>query len=180
MGVETIARRYASALADVAVSAGETESVKSELHAWDQLIRTNPDLESAFLNPSIAHMNKERLLENLIQRTSPSKTVGNFLRVLLQNSRLNELPEIVEKLDRVIDERNGIVSGSVTSARQLSDDQKKAFAETLSKQTGKDVRLTFDTDNGLIGGAVTRVGSTVFDGSVRSQLDHLKDQMIKV
>ncbi|MDH3529276.1 MAG: ATP synthase F1 subunit delta [Acidobacteriota bacterium] len=179
MGVETIARRYASALADVAIKSGRTEEITSELNSWQKLIDSSQELNTAFGNPSIAHASKEKVLESLIARSKPSVMTANFLRVLLRNSRLTALPFIAAKFSDELEERSGNVSGSVVSARELSEREKTAFAENLKKATGKNVRLTFEIDPELIGGAVTRVGSTVFDGSIRTQLIQLEESMIK-
>lgn len=178
MSVETVARRYATALADVVLKHGEVETVKSELKIWEDLIKSNTDLQTAFANPAIAHLNKEKVLENLLAKTKPSKTTANFLRVLLRNSRLTELSEINEKFASVLDERNGIVSAEIISARPLSEAEKSEFKKNLARLTGKKVNLNFDIDENIIGGVVTRVGSTVYDGSVRTQLENLKQQLI--
>ncbi len=80
MSVETVARRYATALADVVIKTGETNSVKTELKTWEEMISSNSQLLQAFSNPSIAQENKEKVLENLIEKTKPTKTTANFLR----------------------------------------------------------------------------------------------------
>jgi F-type H+-transporting ATPase subunit delta len=178
MSVETVARRYATALADVVLKSGETETVKKELKLWEDLIKSNSDLQTVFANPSIAHLGKEKVLEGLLAKTKPSKTSGNFLRVLLRNGRLTELGEINEKFASVLDERGGIVSAEVISARPLSDAQKKEFQVNLARLTGKKVNLNFNIDENIIGGVVTRVGSTVYDGSVKTQLENLKQELI--
>src|SRR5688500_7350929 len=133
MSVETVARRYATALADVVMKSGATETVKSELKSWEDLINENPNLQNAFANPSIAHLNKEKVLEDLLAKTKPSKTTANFLRILLRNSRLTELHEINEKFASVLDERSGIVSAEITSARPLSEAEKAEFQANLAK-----------------------------------------------
>jgi F-type H+-transporting ATPase subunit delta len=178
MSVETVARRYANALADVVTKTGETASVQTELKTWEQLISANNDLQTAFGNPAISQVNKERVLENLIERTRPAKTTANFLRVLLRNNRLTEIGEINEKLTSVLEERSGTVSAQITSARALSEVEKSEMQTNLSKLTGRTVRLNFQIDETLIGGVVTRIGSTVYDGSVKTQLEELKQQMI--
>ena len=178
MSVETIARRYGTALADVVLKTGETEMVKSELKTWEQMIASSGDLRNAFGNPSIAHISKERVLESLISKTNPSKTTANFLRIVVRNGRLTELSEINDKFEAVLEERGGNVLAEVTSARELSEDQKRELRSNLEKLTGKHVHLNFGIDPSLIGGVVTRVGSTVYDGSVKSQLENLKEQMI--
>ena len=178
MSVETVARRYATALADVVTKTSETDSVKTELKTWEQLISSNTDLQTAFGNPSISLVNKEKVLENLIEKTKPMKTTANFLRVLLRNGRLTEIGEINEKFASVLEERSGAVSAQITSARSLSEVEKAEMQSNLSKLTGKTVSLNFQTDETLIGGVVTRIGSTVYDGSVKARLAELKHQMI--
>jgi F-type H+-transporting ATPase subunit delta len=178
MSVETVARRYANALADVVTKSGETDSVRNELKIWETMISGNTDLQTAFSNPAISQDNKEKVLENLIEKTRPTKTTANFLRILLRNNRLTEIREINEKFSSVLEERSGAVSAQIISARSLSEAEKAEMQANLSKLTGKTVSLNFETDPTLIGGVVTRIGSTVYDGSVRTQLSELKHQMI--
>ena len=178
MSVETVARRYASALADVVVKSGETEIVRNELKSWEELVNSNANLQDAFANPAIAHLSKEKVLDSLLEKTKPSKTTANFLRVLLRNSRLTELRQINEKFASVLEERSGIVAANITSARELSPAEKADLQANLAKLTGKQVNLNFDINEQLIGGVVTRIGSTVYDGSVKTQLENLKEQLI--
>lgn len=178
MSVETVARRYAVALADVVKSSGETETVRDEMKIWESLLTSNADLQNAFRNPAISQADKEKVLNNLIEKTKPSKTTANFLRVLLRNGRLTEISEINQKFASVLEERSGVVSANITSARELSDAQKNEVLLNLELLTGKRMNLEFKTDESLIGGIVTRIGSTVYDGSVRTQLQELKQQMI--
>jgi F-type H+-transporting ATPase subunit delta len=178
MSVETVARRYAVALADIVLKTGETETVKSELKTWEDLMKSNADLQTAFANPAINNLNKEKILNGLLEKTKPSKTTANFLRVLLQNSRLAELGEINEKFASVLEERSGVISANITSSRPLSDSEKAELQLNLAKMTGKSVNLNFDIDENIIGGVVTRVGSTVYDGSVKTQLENLKQQLV--
>lgn len=180
MSVETVARRYAGALADIVMQADETETVQTELKTWEEMLTTNLDLRNAFYNPAIAHQSKEKVLESIINRANPSKTTANFLRVLLKNNRLTEIKAINEKFDTVLDERKGVISASVTSSRELTETEKAEMQANLAKLTGgKEIRLEYKIDENIIGGAITRVGSTVYDGSVKTQLELLKQQMIK-
>ena len=178
MSVETVARRYANALADVVTKTGDVDSVRNELKTWELMISANHDLQTAFGNPAISQVNKEKVLENLIEKTKPTKTTANFLRILLRNNRLTEIGEINEKFSSVLEERSGAVSAQIISARSLSEAEKAGMQANLSKLTGKNVSLNFATDETLIGGVVTRIGSTVYDGSVKTQLAELKHQMI--
>lgn len=178
MSIETIARRYGTALADVVLKSGETETVKQELNGFGAMISENADLHSIFSNPSIAHASKENLLGELIKRTKPSKTTANFLRVLLQNSRLTELAEISERFESVLEERSGVVSAEIISARELPATERKEFEKNLASLTGKTVRVNYAVDADIIGGVVTRIGSTVYDGSVRTKLENLREQLV--
>jgi F-type H+-transporting ATPase subunit delta len=178
MSIETVARRYATALADVVMRSGETEVVRSELSQWEQLLTSNAELMNAFSNPSIAHSNKESVLEQLISRSAPSKTTSNFLRVLLRNGRLTELQEINDRFAAVLEERSGIVSAAITSARELGGDERDELRQNLERLTGRKVNIDFQIDQNIIGGVVTRIGSTVYDGSVKTQLENLRQQLV--
>ena len=178
MSVETVARRYALALADVVANSSETETVKNELKTWEALINANTDLQTAFSNPAISQADKEKVLNNLIEKTKPTKTTANFLRVLIRNGRLTEIGAINTKFASVLEERSGIVSANITSARELSEAQKTEVLLNLELLTGKRMNLEFKTDESLIGGMVTRIGSTVYDGSVKTQLQELKQQLV--
>lgn len=178
MSIETVARRYATALADVVMKTGEIATVQTELKAWEGMISSNADLQRAIANPAIAHLNKEKVLESLITKTKPSKTTSNFLRVLLRNNRLIELAEINERFASVLDERTGVVGAEVVSARELSEAERNELNESIVKLTGKNVKTNFVIDKDIIGGVVTRIGSTVYDNSVKTQLENLKQQLV--
>ncbi len=178
MSAETVARRYAVALADVVLQNGDIEIVKNELTVWNQMMISNGELLEAFRSPAIAHLNKEKVLENLLEKAKPSKTTANFLRVLLRNGRLTELDEINTRFEAVLAERSGEVTGQVVSARPLGKTEKSEIKTNLEKLTGKTVILNFETDENIIGGVVASVGSTIYDGSVKTQLENLKQQMI--
>jgi F-type H+-transporting ATPase subunit delta len=178
MSDETVARRYATALADVVTASGDADSVRSELKSWEDLIRSNENLRNAFGNPSIAHIKKEGVLEGLLAKAALSRTTANFLRVLLSNSRLMDLDEINQRFESVLEERSGAVRGEVSSAHELSESQRAELKASLEKLTGKRVLLNFTTNKDLIGGVVTRIGSTVYDSSVRTQLENLKEELL--
>ncbi len=179
MSSQTAARRYASALADVVIPQGDERVVQSELKAWESMIAENSGLQEAFGNPTVAYVQKHKVLESLIARTKVHPTTANFLRVLLKNQRLAEVAEVNAKLAEVIDERTGIVSAQVVSARPVSDAIKSSLEQKLTQITGKKARLTFETDESLLGGMVTRIGSTIYDGSVRNQLSRLREELAR-
>jgi F-type H+-transporting ATPase subunit delta len=174
---QTIARRYATALADVISEQGEEAEVRAELAEWEQMLSANPSLLEIFRNPTVGYEQKQKLLSELINRTKVRSTTANFLRVLLKNQRLAELSQVTAKLSQILDERSGMVGAEVISAQPLSAATTAALAERLGNLTGKKVNLNFATDESLLGGIVTRIGSTVYDGSVRNQLERLGEQL---
>ncbi|MBV9217557.1 MAG: F0F1 ATP synthase subunit delta [Acidobacteria bacterium] len=178
MSIETVARRYSTALADVVTTHGDVTAVRKELAAWSELVSSNPDLATVFANPAIAHANKEKVLDQLIAKTKPSQTTANFLRVLLKNGRLTELAEINTRFEAEIEERSGTVSAEITSARELPAAEQKDFQDAIEKLTGKKVTVNYSVDETLIGGVVTRIGSTVYDGSIKTKLENLREQLI--
>jgi len=175
LSLQTVARRYATALADVAIERREEREVQNELDQWATMIESNPQLKEVFANPTIVHDHKRKVLEDLLARTRVRDTTASFLRVLLKNQRLAQLRDIVERFRYVLDERAGVLAGSVTTARPIPEELKKTLHETLSAATGRTVRLSFSTDEKIIGGMVARIGSTVFDGSVESHLERLAE-----
>ncbi len=142
------------------------------------MMTSNNELQEVFSSPAIAHLNKEKVLENLLESSKPNKTTANFLRVLLRNNRLTELGKINERFESVIAERSGQVTAKVVSARPFGDGEKSEIQTGLEKLTGKKVSINYETDENIIGGVVTTIGSTVYDGSVKTQLENLKKEMI--
>lgn len=177
MSSMTVARRYASALADVIVDRDEEAVVREELEAWAQMVHQNPLLLEALTNPTVPYDQKSKVLNEIIAKANVRPTTANVLRLLLRNQRFGELPQINAKLGEIMDERAGVVSAEVTSARPISEPVRSALEQTLQQITNKRVRLNFATDETLLGGIVTRIGSTIYDGSVRSQLDRLKQEL---
>lgn len=173
MSSRVVARRYASALADVVIARKEETAVQDELVAWESMIQANAQLNEVLTSPAISYEEKRSVLNHLIERTKVSASTANFLQILLRNQRLTELGEINKRLTSVLDERAGVVAAQVTTARPISEDAKKSIYQRLAAVTGKDVRLSFAIDEKLIGGMVTRLGSTVYDGSIRNQLGQI-------
>jgi F-type H+-transporting ATPase subunit delta len=177
LSLQTVARRYATALADVSIERREEREIQSELDQWSSMLESNPQLKEVFSNPTVAYDQKRKLVEELISRTRVRETTASFLRVLLTNQRLSQLRDIAERYGYVLDERAGLVAANVTTARPISEELKNSLHETLAAATGRKVRLTFTTDETIIGGLVARVGSTVFDGSVQNQLERLSESL---
>jgi F-type H+-transporting ATPase subunit delta len=177
MSVQTMARRYASALADVVLERGEALEVQIELARWEEMLDSSPNLLEVLRNPTITLDKKRDVLNKLIERAVPRQTTVNFLKVLLQNQRLTDLGEINRKFAQTLDERAGMVAATVTTARAVPEHTHQELIGKLALLTGKKVKVGFATDPDLLGGIVTRIGSTVYDGSVRNQLQMIKEKM---
>jgi len=180
LSLETIARRYATALADVVIARGEALPVQKELAEWGSMISANPLLAEVFSNPTVPYEQKQNLLQDLISRSRVLPTTSNFLQVLLRNQRLAQLDEVNKRLATILDQRAGLVAAEVTTARPIAPASAQDLERKLASVTGKRVRLTFKTDSELIGGMIVRLGSTIYDGSVRNQLDLVERQMAGV
>ena len=172
-----MARRYATALADVVLAHREAREVQQELGDWAAMMQSHPELLEVFRNPVIAYEQKRKVLAALIARTRVRPTTANFLQVLLRNHRLTDLREINHSFARELDERAGLVLAHITTARPISAQEQEALRVRLAQLTGSRVYLQFAVDEALIGGIATRIGSTVYDGSVRTRLQQIKQQI---
>ena len=177
MSIQTVARRYATALADVVMARGEARQVQEELSAWEMMMESNPMLMEVFGNPTIPYDQKQKVLITLIKRARLRPTTANLLQLLLSNQRLTDLAEINRRFSQVLDERSGVVSAEVRTARPVPETQQAALRAKLTAMTGKQVRLSFVTDEEQIGGIVARIGSTIYDGSVRTQLQQAREKL---
>jgi len=178
LSLQTVARRYAAALADVVTARGEAREVREELSAWEEMMRANAQLVEVFRHPTVPYEQKRGVLDALVARARVRPTTANFLQVLLQNHRLADLTEINRQFAHELDRRTGVVTAEVTTARPVPDAEREALRARLGQLTGRSVRLQFAVDEDLIGGVVTRIGSTVYDGSVRGQLEQIRQRMI--
>ncbi|HKY41647.1 MAG TPA: ATP synthase F1 subunit delta [Pyrinomonadaceae bacterium] len=177
MSLQTVARRYAAALADVTIERREEREVQNELDQWAAMIEATPQLKEVFANPTVAYDQKRKVLEDLISRSRVRDTTASFLRVLLKNQRLSQLRDIAERYGQILDERAGVVAANVITARPMPEELKSSLHETLAAATGRKVRLSFTTDETIIGGLVARIGSTIYDGSVQNQLERLSESL---
>lgn len=176
--MKALAERYAGALADVALENKQADQVKQELAAFSSLVRESADLHAFLANPAIARATKHAAIEQIVARMGASRTLRNYLFVIVDQRRAGLLVEIQEAFSRILDARQGITQAAVTSASALTDAQRAELVAVLGKLTGEKVQAQFATDENLIGGAVVRIGSTIYDGSVRTQLERMRARMI--
>ncbi len=177
MSAIAIARRYAEALADVATAHHQVEQIGNELRVFAETMKASPELRNLLASPIISRTDKRRVLDALIERVRPGQYTTNLLRTMLGHYRLHHLVEVREQYVRKINERSGIVVAEVTVAAEVSETEQQKLNRTIQEITGKRVQFKFKTDPSLIGGVVTRVGSVVYDGSVRTQLQEIKERL---
>jgi len=176
--LKALAERYASALVDVALEKKQADQVKQELAAFAAMVRESDELHAFLANPSIARASKHAAIEQLVARMGASRTLRNYLFVIVDQRRAGMLIEIEQAFSALLDARQGITQATVTSAAELTAAERKEMDAALAKLMGKKVQAQFITDAALIGGAVVRIGSTIYDGSVRAQLDRMRLRMI--
>ena len=172
-----VAMRYARALMEVVTSPAmgmDPGRALEELRAINEMIAESDDLRNALLSPAVSVPRKKAVLARLLEPFGASPGVRNFLFVVINHRRIDELPAIVEAFDALLDQRLGLVRADVSSADLLTDAQKGSLEAELSRLSGKRAKLTFIIDPSLIGGVVAKMGSRVYDGSVRGQLEKLR------
>lgn len=172
--MRTIAQHYADALADVAISDKTAGKVRRELRDFLALLRESAQLGLLLGSPAVSRPNKHAVAEALVERMGASRTLRNFLFVVIDQRRVGLLPEIQQAFEAQLDELEGVARADVTSARELNEREKKRLRTVLERLSGRKVEPNYELDPALIAGAVVRVGSTIYDGSVRMQLERLR------
>lgn len=173
-----LAFRYAHALAGLAAKSGiEAQAISGELSVFQQMLAASAGLRVALESPAVPPARKRAVVERLAQALPLSDLVRRFVLVLTDHRRTPLLPEIHEALESVVDERLGVVRAEVASARPLEEGQQRDILGGLARLTGRETRARFAVREELIGGVVARIGSTVYDGSVRGQLEALKRRL---
>jgi F-type H+-transporting ATPase subunit delta len=172
----SVASTYARAFADVVLSAHlDADRSIGELRTIASLLRESTDLRRVWENPAVPAEQKRRLLDVISERDGISRPVRNLVAVLIDHRRVHFLEPIVVQLEKELDARLGFAEAQITSARPLGDAEKREFEAQVGKLTGKKVRARYGQDASLLGGAVVRLGSTIYDGSVKGQLERLKE-----
>ena len=173
-----IASRYARAFTDV-VFERKLAAAKSiaDLQILAGLVQGSSDLRKTWDNPSISAPQKHGVLDAIVGRLGASKEVRNFLAVVIDHRRTNDLSAIVRQVEQEINDRLGFAEAEITSARVLGEAEKKNLEQQVQRMTGKSLRARYAQDATLLGGAVVRVGSTIYDGSIQGQFKRLREQI---
>ncbi len=172
----SVANTYARAFADVVLSAHlDSDRSIAELRTIASLLNQSSDLRRVWENPAVPAEQRRRVLDVIVERDGISKQVRNLIAVLIDHRRVHFLGPIIVQLEKELDARLGFAEADITSARPLVDAEKREFEAQVGKLTGKKVRARYGQDASLLGGAVVRLGSTIYDGSVKGQLERLKE-----
>lgn len=171
------ANRYAKALMDVLYPQKAAEAGLDQLEAFATVLRQQPDAALVLQNPTISADRRKGLANEIAKALKFNPGIGRFLDLLIERDRLSILHEIIPAYQKLLDEKLGIVRAQVRSAQPLDPAEQKQLAAKLQTVTGKQVRMEVAVDPSLIGGVVAQVGSTVYDGSLLTQLMTFKNRL---
>jgi F-type H+-transporting ATPase subunit delta len=171
----TVINTYARAFADV-VFDSHLDAAKTLQEAQDlaELVAANKQLRDVWATPSIPAVQKRAVLDAIVKREGISVPVRNFVAVLMDHRRIGFLAAIIKQFELELDQRMGFVEAQITSARELGETERGALESQVQAMVGKRVRARYSRDASLLGGAVVRVGSTIYDGSVEGQLERIR------
>jgi F-type H+-transporting ATPase subunit delta len=175
--LSVVAERYAAALADVAAERKNGETVKRDLTAFVEAFFSVSDLRNALESPALNPEVKRKVVAEIGAKIGIDPAVRNFIYLIVDHRRTELLLEIQQAFGEELNARLGIVEAEVTSARELSAGEKKELTSVLERRTGKKVEAQYQKDEALLGGAIVRLGSTIYDGSVRDQLNRLREKL---
>lgn len=170
------ARRYAKALLDVLYPA-KAEMGLEQLKGFATVLSQQNDARLVFENPTVSNERRKDLLNKVGNAMKLDAPILNFLGILIDRNRLDLLNEIITTYETSFDEKRGVVQARITSANELSPTQQSEVAARLQAATGKKVRLQVSVDPSLIGGLVAQVGSTIYDASIRQQLQTFRNSL---
>lgn len=175
--MSAIAQRYAVALADVAFERKDAAPIRQDLGNFVSVFAASSDLRNVLANPSVSAESKKSVAAEIAERMGSHTEIRNLVFLLIDHGRIGIIDEIQEAFEAEMNRRAGIVDALITSAHELSATEKSELAQALERITGKKVQAQYTLDSQLIGGATARIGSTIYDSSVREQLNRLRAEM---
>ena len=177
MSTRASAARYARALFDVATKESNPEQAEKELDAFAGLLQSHPDLRKVLMNPAIPAANKRAVVEQLMDRQQPSTPVRKLLLLLAERDRLELFSDMLDIYRERLMEHMHVITAEVTTAAPLAGDQAAQMQQRLARATGRTVMMTTKVNPDIIGGVVTRIGGTVYDGSIATQLAAMRQRL---
>jgi F-type H+-transporting ATPase subunit delta len=174
----TVTNTYARAFADVVMSMRLDAAVTlTEAQQMAAMARDNDNLREVWDAPSISAEKKRAVLDGIVKSAEISRPVRNFLAVLIDHRRTRFLSEIVAQFEQELNQRLGFAEAEITTSRELSPAERASIEADLAQLTSKKIRARYAQDPAILGGAIARVGSTVYDGSVKGQLEKIRQQL---
>jgi F-type H+-transporting ATPase subunit delta len=178
VSVQIVARRYAQALLELAVEKGQVDKVVADMSTVADAWNTSPELRNAIENPLVSHPVKKGVMGELADQIGAAPITRNALLLMVDRRRTRALPYLAKSLRELADARQGLLRAEVTTAAPLSDAYYGRLQAQLEKMTGMRVVVERRTDPAVIGGVVTRIGDRIFDGSLRTRLESLRDALL--
>ena len=179
MADTVFAPKYAHAFAQVVSWHNlDVNAAQQQMKDFASTLAESRELREILADPSVPSEQKLSVVDALAERLGMMREVRNFIAVIMDHQRLGSLVEIINQYDQLADTRGGIAEAEVTTARDLNDEDRQSLEAGVAKLAGSRVRVNYTQDAALIGGAVIRIGSTVYDGSVRAQLEQLKQSLV--
>lgn len=176
--MSAVTSRYARAFADVVVGDKlDAAHTLQELQTIVSAFESSAELRKVWESPAIAAEQKRRLLDAIVQREKLSRPVRNFVAVLIDHRRIALVAEIAKDFEKELNNRLGFADAQITSARELSPAERRALESQVEKLIGRKVRARYGRDESILGGAIVQVGSTIYDGSVKGQLERIREQL---
>ncbi len=175
----SLARRYARAVIEIGTEAKNLDKIGADLGSLAKAMKDSEELQSALTNPAIRRADRRKILDGLLQRIGAQPQTKNLVYVLLDGERVGSLIAISREVDAMIQAKSGRVSAEITSATALDAGQLQQITAALEKLSGKKIDVTKKEDPSLLGGVVAKVGDVVYDGSLRTQLRSIRDELVK-
>ena len=174
-----VSSRYARALVEVVLEQKLDASIaREQLNSFAEAVRESTDLRRVWESPAVPAEQKRALLDGIVRQMNAFKAIRNFMAVIIDHRRIPMLDDIVRQFGVELDAQLGFVEAEISSARPLSTEEMRGLESQVERLTGKKVRAQYASDPGLLGGVMVRVGSTIYDGSIRGQLEKMKQELI--
>jgi F-type H+-transporting ATPase subunit delta len=172
----SVTSTYARAFADVVFDRNlDPAQTLQEAQSLAQLAASSLELREVWEAPSIPAEQKRALLDAIVARAGYSRTVRNFVAVLMDHRRIRFLNPIVKEFEQELNRRMGFIEAQITTARELGEPERNALESQVAKLTGQKVRARYTRDGSILGGAIVKIGSTIYDGSVQGQLERIRE-----
>lgn len=174
----TVGSVYAKAVFEMAQERGQVEGLMKDLSSFNDLLKSNAQLTAVLAGAGIDPATRKAILADVTKATGVSGLAQHLLELLSSRNRLSVLPTVVQELQSLLDQSQGVLAGEVHSAVELSQEEVSVLEKALAKRVGKKVRLAPSVDPSLLGGMVATVGGKTFDASLRSQLNRFKNELL--